>query len=85
MDGDLISRKALLEKLDECDALERKLTANVYDKDEMMKTLDEIQKLLEIAENGCRTCEKEEDVELTKRLLKRKRTLKLKSTDGITR
>ena len=46
MDGDLISRKALLEKLDECDKLVRNLTANVDDKDEMIVTLSVVRKFV---------------------------------------
>ena len=46
MDGDLISRKALLEKLDECDKLVRKLAANVDDKDEMIVTLSVVRKFV---------------------------------------
>ena len=44
--GDLISRKALLEKLDECEKLVRKLTANVDDKDEMIATLSVVSKFV---------------------------------------
>ena len=46
MDGDLISRKALLEKLDEFEKLVRKLTANVDDKDEMIVTLSVVSKFV---------------------------------------
>lgn len=46
MDGDLISRKELLEKLDERDKLVRKLTANVYDEDEIIVTLSAVRKFV---------------------------------------
>ena len=46
MDGDMISRKALLEKLDECEKLVRKLTANVDGKDEMIVTLSAVSKFV---------------------------------------
>ena len=46
MDGDLISRKALLEKLDERDKLVRKLTANVDDEDEIFVTLSAVRKFV---------------------------------------
>lgn len=46
MDGDLISRKALLEKLDEREKLVRKLTANVDDEAEMIVTLSAVRKFV---------------------------------------
>lgn len=46
MDGDLISRKALLEELDEREKLVRKLTANVDDEAEMIVTLSAVRKFV---------------------------------------
>ena len=46
MDGDLISRKAMLEELDERDKLVRKLTANVDDEDEIIVTLSAVRKFV---------------------------------------
>ena len=44
--GDLISRKALLEAIDERDKLVRKLTANVDDEDEIIVTLSAVRKFV---------------------------------------
>ena len=46
MDGDLISRKAMLEELDEREKLMRKLTANVDDETEMIVTLSAVRKFV---------------------------------------
>lgn len=46
MDGDLISRKELLEELDEREELVRKLTANVDDEAEMIVTLSAVRKFV---------------------------------------
>lgn len=46
MNDDLISRKALLKKLDECEKLVRKLTANVDDEAEMIVTLSAVRKFV---------------------------------------
>ena len=46
MDGDLISRKALLEELDEREKLVRKLTANVDDEAEMTVSLSAVRKFV---------------------------------------
>lgn len=44
--GDLISRKAMLEAIDERDKLVRKLTANVDDEDEIIVTLSAVRKFV---------------------------------------
>lgn len=46
MDGDLISRKVLLEELDECEKLVRKLMANVDDEAEINVTLSAVRKFV---------------------------------------
>ena len=46
MDGDLISRKALLEAIDEREKLVHKLTANVDDEAEMIVTLSAVHKFV---------------------------------------
>ena len=46
MDGDLISRKELLEAIDEREKLVRKLTANVDDEAEMIVTLSAVRKFV---------------------------------------
>ena len=46
MDGDLISRNAMLEELDECEKPVRKLTSNVDDEDEMTVSLSAVRKFV---------------------------------------
>lgn len=46
MDGDLISRKAMLEAIDKRERIVQKLTANVYDEAEMTVSLSEVRKFV---------------------------------------